>query len=328
MANLDQLLRDRNLVTRRGIERAVQGNIFYFTHTNVSGTCNYTPCTYTWVSPGTGIAVIELWGAGGTGGRQCCCHSGGVPGNPGAYSKATIPVTASSCVCGWVGCSPTGGTLCYNGRSQCSVACVLGTVSNRIMAAQGGFGGYIMCSTGTSMYCCMVASGFAQTFAGSAAPPGGNFCGIICNSGGPNGAVGACSCGGDVNICGGISCARYWDCCQYHKCNIEQTVAMPAGIHSKCCSTCFRFFRSEFPGYGIANNGYSELSTAMNGNRGGFGHRHFCWNSNQPCACYEYDGCRLNSAGAPGLTGIPCPNVRANGHKGGHGAVKVIFYAG
>jgi hypothetical protein len=69
------------------------------------------------------------------------------------------------------------------------------------------------------------------------------------------------------------------------------------------------------------------LSTALNGAQGAFGHRHFCWNSNQPCACYEHDGCRLNAAGMPGLTGIPCPNVRANGHKGGHGAVKITFYS-
>jgi hypothetical protein len=320
MANLSTLLTDRNLVARRGIERTSQGQIFYFTHTNVSGTLNGNPCTYSWSSPGTGVAVIETWGAGGTGGRQCCCHSGGVPGNPGAYSKISVNVTPSSVVCGWVGCSPTGGTLCYNGRSQCSVACLLNTSCDNILIAQGGFGGYIMCSTGTAAYCCMVASGFCHTLTNT-------FCGIICNVGGPNGAVGAPASGGDINLPGGISCSRYWDCCQYHKCNIEQTVALPPGVKSNCGSSCFRFFRSEFPGYGIANNGYSELSTALNGAQGAIGHRHFCWNSNQPCACYEYDGCRLNAAAMPGLTGIPCPGVRANGHKGGHGAIKITFYS-
>lgn len=328
MANLDRLLRERSQVQRRTSERLSRGEIFYFTHTNVLGTINYTPCTYTWASPGTGIAVIELWGAGGTGGRQCCCHSGGVPGNPGAYTRITVDVCGSSCVCGWVGCSPTGGTLCYNGRSGCSVACLFQTSCNNVLTSTGGFGGYIMCSTSTSMYCCMAASGFCNTFAGSALPPGGNFCGIICNYGGPNSACFACSCGGEVNICGGISCSRYWDCCQYHKCNIEQTIALPAGpVGNRSCAPCHRFFRSEFPGYGIANNGYSELSVALGDLTGNFGYRHQCWNSNQPCACYEYDGCRFNSAAMPGLTGIPCPGVRANGHKGGHGAVKITFYS-
>ena len=327
MANLSSLLTNRNSQARRGTERTTQGQIFYFTHTNVTGTINYNPCTYCWTSPGTGVAIIELWGAGGTGGLQCCCHSGGIPGNSGGYSKITVTTTPSSYVCGWVGCSPTGATLCYNGRSQCSAACLFNTSNNATLIAQGGFGGYIMCSTSTSMYCCMVGQGFSHTFAGSAQPPGGNFCGIICNVGGPNGAAAAGASGGDVNIPGGISCSRYWDCCQYHKCNIEQTVALPPGVSSSNTSSCVQFFRSEFPGYGIANNGYSELSTALNGSQGAFGHRHFCWNSNQPCACYEHDGCRLNAAGMPGLSGIPCPSVRAHGHKGGHGAIKITFYS-
>ena len=148
MANLSTLLTDRNAVARRGIERTSQGQLFYFTHTNVSSTINYNPCTYCWTSPGTGVAIVELWGAGGTGGRQCCCHSGGVPGNPGAYSKITVNVTPSSYVCGWVGCSPSGNNLCYPGRSQCSVACLLNTSCNNILTAQGGFGGYTNCSTG------------------------------------------------------------------------------------------------------------------------------------------------------------------------------------
>lgn len=321
MANLDTLLTSRNLVRRRGIERAASGDIFYFTHTNVGGTINYTPCTYTWVSPGTGTAIIELWGAGGTGGLQCCCHSGGIPGNPGGYTKITVGVTASSCVCGWVGCSPHGNCLCYPGRSECSTACLFGTTCNNVLTAQGGFGGYIMCSTSTSMYCCMVGQGFFHTLSGS------NFCGIICNWGGPNSACFACSCGGELNVCGGISCSNFWDCCQYHKCNIEHTVALPPGISASCCSTCVRFSRSEFPGYGIANNGWAEYSQAVGAMQGATGQRHFCWNSNQPCGCYEYDGCKLNAAAFPGLSGIPCPNVRSGGHKGGHGAIKVTFYA-
>ncbi len=321
MANLTSLLQDRDLVANRGQERTAQGQLFYFTHTNVTGTINGNPCTWCWTSPGTGVAVIEIWGAGGSGGLQCCCSAaGGIPSNPGAYSKITVNVTPTSYACGWVGCSPTGATLCYQGRSQCSVACLFNTSNNSVVTATGGFGGYIMCATSTAGYCCYVASGFNHTLTNT-------FCGIICNVGGPNSATGATASGGDVNITAGISCARYWTCFNCQACNTEQTVALPPGIDASCCSACTRFFRSEFPGYGIVSNGYSQLSNALNDSKGAFAHRHFCWNSNQPCACYEHDGCRLNAAGMPGLSGIPCPGVRAHGHKGGHGAVKVTFYS-
>ena len=163
MASLTTLLEQRNAVTDRGQELTRGGRDWYFTHTNVTGTINYSPCCYVWTSPGTGVAVIELWGASGSGGLMCCCSGSGIPGNSGAYSRITVGVTASSVVCGWVGCSPTGGALCYPGRSQCSVACLYNTTCNNVLTAQGGFGGYTNCSTSTAHYCCLVAAGFCHT---------------------------------------------------------------------------------------------------------------------------------------------------------------------
>jgi len=328
MANLDTLLRARNGQKDRGQERSRGGTPWFFTHTNVTG--SQAPgggCGYYWSSPGTGRAVIELWGASGSGGLMCCCSGGGIPGNPGAYTRIDVGVTASSAVCGWVGCSPHGGCLCYPGRSECSVACLLNTTCNNVLAAQGGFGGYTNCSTGTAHYCCLVAAGFNHTFGGSVVPAGGgNFCGILCNVGGPNSAVGACSCGGSVNQCGGISCLRTWDCCQYHKCNMEVTVAVSPGIFSTTGSSCFRFFKSEFPGFGIAHNSWSELEAGMSAMNGQQPYNHNCYSSMQPCGCYEHDGCFLNPVGVPGITGNPCPNVRSSGGKGGHGGIRITFY--
>lgn len=319
MANLDTLLARRSARGNRGQERTRGGTQFFFTHTNVTGVCNYSACCYAWVSPGTGFAVIELWGASGSGGLMCCCSGGGIPGNPGAYSRIQVAVTASSTVCGFVGCSPTGGSLCYAGRSQCSVACLSSTSNNATVTATGGFGGYTNCSTSTAHYCCLVAAGFNHTLTNT-------YCGILCNVGGPNAAVAATASGGDVNLSGGISCLRTWDCCQYWKCNMEVTVATSPGIFSNKCSPCFRFFKSEFPGFGIAHNSWAEMEAGMSVMNGQQPYNHNCYSSMQPCGCYEHDGCFLNPTGVPGITGSPCPGVRSSGGKGGHGAVRITFY--
>ena len=319
MANLNALLLRRNGQRDRGQERSRGGVEFFFTHTNVTGVCNYSACCYLWNSPGTGTAVVELWGASGSGGLMCCCSGGGIPGNPGAYSRIQIGVTDSSIVCGWVGCSPTGGSLCTPGRSQCSVACLFNTTCNNVLTATGGHGGYTNCSTGTSHYCCLVAAGFNHTLTNT-------NCGILCNNGGPQGASPATASGGDLNISGGISCLRTWDACQYWKCNMEVTLAISPGVFSNTSSPCFRFFKSEFPGFGIAHNSWAEMENAMSVMNGQQPYNHNCYTSMQPCGCYEHDGCFLNPVGVPGITGSPCPNVRSSGGKGGHGGVRITFY--
>lgn len=319
MANLDKLLTDRQTRVPSAQEQKRNGIVFFFTHTNVTGVTNYSPCCFFWNSPGTGRAVIEIWGASGSGGQMCCCSGGGIPGNPGGYARINVSVTASSNVCGFVGCSPHGGCLCYPGQSNCTQVTLTNTSCNNVLRAQGGFGGYTNCSTGTAHYCCLVAAGFAHTLTNT-------FCGILCNSGGPNSATPACACGGDVNISGGISCLRTYDCCQYFKCNHENTLAVSAGIFSACCSPCFRFGKSEWPGYGIAHASWAELEDVMSVINRQMPYNHNCYTSMQPCGCYEHDGCHLAPVGVPGITGHPCPGVRSSGLKGGHGAVRITFY--
>lgn len=320
MANLNRLLEQRQAIRDRGQEIQRQGLVWSFSHTNVSGVQGYQPCCFHWTAPNTGYAVIELWGASGSGGRMCCCSGSGIPGNPGAYTRIGVNVTVASIVCGFVGCSPTGDAgLCYPGRSGCSQAQLFNTSCNNVIVAQGGFGGYTNCSTFTAHYCCLVAAGFCHTLRNT-------FCGTICNWGGPNSACAACASGGDVNICGGISCLRTWDCCQYWKCNHEMILAVSPGIYSATCSTCFNFFRSEWPGFGIANNGWAQTEAAVSFMNRRMPFNHFCVGSNQPCGCYEYDGCFLNPVGFPGLTGAPCPSVRSGGGKGGHGGVRITWY--
>lgn len=322
MANLSTLLDNRAALVRRGVEEKHGGLVWTFAHTNVTGTQNGNPCTYCWVSPGNGIAVVELWGASGSGAKMCCCGGTGIPGNPGAYLRKTLCVSTSSYVCGWVGCSPTGDGLCYGGRSQCSVACPFNTNNNTVLMASGGWGGWTMCTTGTALYCCFVAQGYCHTLTNT-------FCGIICNIFGTNTACSACACGGDFNICGGISCLRLFECCNYYECNYEHTIAISPGIFSSTGPTCVRFMRAGWPYDGWARHGSYGYNLAVSSLEGQYptSNRVECWTSGSNiCGCYEWSGCVLGGTGFPGTTGHPCPGVRSAGQKGGHGAIKVTFY--
>jgi hypothetical protein len=321
MANLSTLLTNRNAVVKRGIEDKIGGAPWVFSHTNVTGVQGGNPCTYCWRSPGTGVAVIELWGASGTGAKMCCCGGNGIPGNPGAYSRKTVNVTTSSYVCGWVGCSPTGDQLCYPGRSGCSVACPFNTTNNTTMTSTGGFGGFTVCTAGTALYCCIVAQGYNHTLTNT-------FCGIICNNGGPNGAGSATASGGDINVAGGISCVRMFECCNYFECNYENTIAISPGIFSSTCATCVRFMRTGWPFEGFARHGSYGYGVAVASMQGMYPttDRVSCWNGSNICGCYEWSGCVLGGVGFPGTSGHPCPGVRSMGQKGGHGGVRITFY--
>jgi hypothetical protein len=57
---------------------------------------------FCWISPGRGQVIIDIWGAGGSGARMCCCGFG-IPGNPGAWSRKCICVDTGCIICGNVG---------------------------------------------------------------------------------------------------------------------------------------------------------------------------------------------------------------------------------
>ena len=99
----------RSRVAGRVEENLETGKIYVFT----PGTMYTNFCTgFCWNPPGTGTAVIEAWGAGGSGAQMCCC-GGGTPGNAGAYSRRTIQVTATDFVRGTIGNS------CGNSSALC-----------------------------------------------------------------------------------------------------------------------------------------------------------------------------------------------------------------
>jgi hypothetical protein len=318
MANLSVLLETRNTAVRRGVETGKSGSVFYHTHTDThSGRCQFC-----WNSPGTGCAVVEIWGSSGAGGRQCCCSQTGVPGNSGAYSKKLVRVCGSSFICGWAGCATEANSLCAGGRGNCSVGCIFNSGDNGCVRSEAGFGGFTQCTTSTPQYCCLVSCLFCQTNTGLG-------CGIICNIGGPLAAVQVPASSGDLNVSGGISCT-WFICCLNCACSSApvQTIAVSAGIFSATSPTCLQFSRNFFPAArNQASNGYGELDSVLASYQGVMPQSWRCWQSFSPCGCYEYMGCVYNVPGIPGASAWPCADVRSAGMRGGHGAVRITFYS-
>jgi len=119
MALLSQLLGNRELAWEDQLEK---GRIWVYGDGNeYTGLCN----GFCWKPPGCGLAVIEIWGAGGSMGRGCCCGMS-VPPNPGAYAKKCICVCPSNYVCGFIG-RACGDTPAYcRGYSEAVCICWFG----------------------------------------------------------------------------------------------------------------------------------------------------------------------------------------------------------
>lgn len=305
-----------NSVTETNLER---GQIFLFTPGNEKG----GTFSFCWNPPASGTAIIEVWGASGSGGMMCCC-GGGLPGNPGAYSKKQITVTASCFVCGTVGQSCGSPIICYRGRSEFTGVCWTGSGTNGCICAEGGIGGTSCCSPTTGMYCCFVASSFCHTLFGSS-------CGIICNfgSGAPAGCC-AQAYGGDTNCNGGFSCASFRASSPSQNCCFIYHVKTSAGIFGKNGAVITYNVeddtgQSKGPGQGI-----HSFSAAISGaSRSPIGGVPFttCYAGPVACGCYESHGCYLlMPAGVPGLPAHPCSNVRDHGIRGGNGAVRIRFF--
>lgn len=299
------------------------GEIFTFTPGNVrTNFCG----GFCWRAPGTGTAVIEVWGPGGSSARMCCCGFG-LPGNAGAYSRKCITVTAGCYVTGVIGfaCGDAS-TIGFRGCSEPTCICWFGSGTSGCICAQGGRGGCSICSTSTGGYCCYIAAGYCgQNFGLSGS------CGIICNIS-PTFTLVASAVGGDVNVNGAISCATFLcnagiataRCCTvYH-------VPGPAGVWS-CTSPpminhTFGDEASEgpTPGQGLAG---ALAALGVHSQSGKSGYASYCYASGRTCGCYEAYGCVAYMPygwGGPGVG--PCADVRDHGYRGGSGAVRIRFF--
>ena len=184
MATLQSIITNRNPTYEPQEENLEQGRLFYFSPAQEHSQCH----KFTYKSPGDGCLRVEIWGAGGSGAKMCCCGQG-VPGNPGAYVVKCFLVDANSKVCGCVGSScGNGDTLCYRGRSTGTCVCYFGAASDNTicgcLCAQGGEGGTTYCSPSSGTFCCFVAdSNFCTTaMTNPAGSAWGAGCGLVCNT--------------------------------------------------------------------------------------------------------------------------------------------------
>ena len=317
--SLQLLVRSRSI--GRQEENLEKGRVWVYT----PGTF-YTPLHngFCWLAPGTGTAVIEMWGAGGSGGRMCCC-GGGIGGNAGAYTKRTIQVCAGKYVCGGIGLScGNADAICFRGCSDPSGLCWQGAASaNGCMCAQGGAGGRSFCTTGASMYCCFAANGFC------ARGPYNENCGLICNY--FSGIWIACGYGGDVNCCGQFSCTSFNGCQATCTCCFAYHIATPANFYS-CCGGTASYQTEDDNRHSNGMNGQGKMqsinavASLSRSPTTGVPHS-YCWRSDRACGCYEMQGCTpYIPPGVGGWAPRPCPDHRDHAGRGGHGAVRIRFF--
>lgn len=323
MANLSTILADRIPQTVLDTVNASA------TETNLKDgkTWSYTPAyrdggfarDIVWVAPGTGTAIVEIWGPGGSGAGGCCCF-GGIPGNAGAYVKKTVTVAANDYVCSVIGIScGNASTICFRGCGTATCTRICTAAGGCIcLCAMSGIGGYNICNPSSSIYCCFIANGFCFTNLGAG-------CGIICNNAGLNTQGQAY--GGDINCPGCLSCMTFWICNVTNNPNLVH-IAYPAGIFSDSQgwlvfedSSCY----SDVNWSSIVP--YSQAMSAMNGQSMGFtqGATIHCWSTGQ-CGCYCETGCYpFQPPGMPGASGPIRAGQNGRGQRGGHGAMKITF---
>jgi hypothetical protein len=320
MASLKNSLRAKHAKVVNYEENLETGQIWVFSEGNVR-TKFY--CCVCWVAPATGTAQIEIWGAGGSSARMCCCGAG-IPGNAGAYSRKTVNVTAGSTVKGCLGFScGNAGSMCFRGCSEPTMLCWCTTLANGCMCAEGGRGGTSICSTTPSMFCCFYASGFCGTLIP-------DNCGVICNM--SNGGWIANAYGGDINCCGRFNCILFGGCYPHCVCQFSQTNYIPPGMISTNGSYVTFNHESDGTFENWTGSGLGSLYTAMAAaSKSPAGGQPYsaCWTGNRNCGHYEATGCipyLPQGVGGPGTN--PCTNIPSNGIRGGNGAIRIKFIAG
>ena len=324
MARLSRFIDSNRAIPRE--ENLERGRIWVYSTTTTQGTCLTPGNCFCWIAPAAGIATVEVWGPGGSGGRMCCCGFG-LPGNPGAYAKKIVRVAAGCFIYGFPGLS-CGNADAMNARgcSHPSYFCWFGNCGNNgFVCAQGGAGGYAYCISANSMLCCYQAGGFCAT-----PLTGGSIgCGWVCNTGtGWNWIAQAFN--GDVNCSGAISCVFFGHCNPCCICCHTYSVAMSPNIFSE--NTSRAIFTGDYNASGQGSSGslsgnFWNALNALSRQPGRGMPMNNCWAAGGNfCNCYEYSGCfPYLSAGVPAPPTIPVTSVRDSGQRGGMGAVRIRF---
>lgn len=297
------------------------GRVWFYSEWNSQG--YKIPGGFCWQAPGTGTAIVEAWGPGGSSSLMCCCGQG-LPGNSGSYSRKTLSVVSGNYICGTVGIAcGNSSTLCDRGCSEPTQLCWV-TSSPGCICAQGGRGGVSVCFTsGAAPYCCFLALGFCGTVGANAS------CGIICNFGTAVSSACAQAFGGDVNCFGGFNCVSWYATTPHSACCFYQHIEVPPGFISQSGSvitigtedtTCSQMFSGQGVYqlvHGIQAAGKSPVMGQPLA---------YCYSNLRTCGCYEMHGCISwipVGVGAPMAN--PCSAIRDHGARGGPGAVRIRF---
>jgi hypothetical protein len=334
MATLSSIILAKNPTFQSNETNLENGKIFYQSPNQETAHCHIIA----WKSPGAGTVRVEIWGAGGSGGKMCCC-GGGVGGNPGAYVSKTFLVDANSKVCGCIGAScGNADTMCYRGRSTGTCICWFGAASDSTLCgclcAEGGEGGTSWCSASSSNFCCAVADAAFCTTAmtNPAGSAWGTGCGRVCNTRNTTEAATIANAyGGDINCPGGMSCTDWYACDSADNCRVQWHMRTPAGVHSTCGATVT--FSGDHDS-AMSKGGTAQyqathkyaLEAASRAPEKGIDLM-LCYHS-RLCGCYENNGCQPTlphgHGGAPAST---CNSVRDQGQRGGMGAVRILWTA-
>jgi hypothetical protein len=330
MASLRQILENKTKsmgspVTRPFEENIQKGQIYFFNpglQSASTGSQNFC-----WIAPDNGTAIIEAWGASGSGSGARCCGAG-IPGNPGAYSLKTLEVSAGSYVCGIVGAScGNADTMCFRGCSQPTQLCWVTTDENGCICAMGGRAGVSFCTTDPgSPYCCFRNAGLC------AVQIGGNCCGIVCHycdNGGLEPDWIAKAFGGDVNKSGGFSCVTFMNQRSNNPCCVQQHIQTSPGIFAEDGAVVTFQMEGDVGYSNWSGNGIHQMIFALNSaSRTPQKGQPFssCWNASRACGCYQTHGCvPYLPHGVPGIAPNPCTDFFDYAIRGGHGAVRIKF---
>lgn len=275
-----------------------------------------------WSAPSNGIAIVEIWGASGSGGRMCCCGAG-IPGNPGAYSRKQLVVSQGNTITGNMGISCGQTQLQCRGRSTPTCICFITSSLNGNMCADGGIGGIAFCGGGGNPhFCCFTSNSFCFDQTGF-----GAGCGLICNY--RNSSDIAISSGGDVNCPGGFSCTSFYHCNSCCNCSMYQHVKTSPGIFAENGGVITFTYDSGSDYSNPAGSNYHPFISALNAlsRQPSMGQpASWCWTGARACSCYESHGCfPYLPHGIPGVSAMACDNVRDDGIRGGHGAIRIKF---
>ena len=304
------------------------GQIFVFCSGRVYG-C-FTNC-FAWYAPAAGTAKIEIWGAGGSTGCQCCCNFS-IGGQSGAYVKKEVTMASGGYVCGNTGhpCMPNAG-FCYPGCSEATCASIcLGTADTcSCLCAQGGNGGLTACTSSTSSMCCLTSCCYSAVVQPRSM---GTGCGYVCGC--RNTYHVATGYGGDINCPGTYSCVGQWHCDTRGNRNyMNNSLAKPHGQMVSQIATAMvgedqgTTMGNMQSGHGPSNHqkGQGSINRSSGAGMNSVG---ACWTSQSHCACYETWACVPFIPPAHGASHTQgCPDVRSVGSRGGLGYVRILFKA-